>query len=77
MRRYTSPMQINESHPIAKGARIKLDGLTYQGEPLSKYVKADHFGTIVRHRSQPNTYHVMISDGSGMIELVVPAENQI
>lgn len=68
---------MNETHPIAKNSKIKLDGLTYQGEPVSKYVKPVHYGTIVRHRSQPNTYHVMISDGSGIIELVVPAENQI
>lgn len=65
------------THPIPTGARISLEGLSYQGELVSKHVKPGNYGTIVRPRASkgPNIYHVMITDGSGMLELEVPAGN--
>ena len=70
---------MSETHPIPRNTKVSLEGLTYQGEPVSNYVKPGHYGTIIRARATkgPNIYHVMISDGSGMIELEVPASNQI
>lgn len=70
---------MSETHPIPNNAKVSLEGLTYQGEPVSNHVKPGNYGTIVRARAAkgPNIYHVMLSDGSGMIELEVPAQNQI
>lgn len=66
---------MNETHPIANNTRISLDGLMYKGELVTNHVKAGNYGTIVRPRASKgaNIYHVMISDGSGMLEIEVPA----
>lgn len=70
---------MSETHPIPNNAKISLEGLTYQGELVSNHVKPGNYGTIIRARATkgPNIYHVMLTDGSGMIELEVPAQNQI
>lgn len=65
------------THPIPRNSKISLVNLMVDGELIENFVKPGNYGTIVRNRSAENTYHVMLSDGSGIVEITVPESNWI